>query len=332
MNTRKPNGGEAGPTAPATLAQELARHEERLAASRKGERLGLVLSTVPKLEQATGGLRGLMLLAAAPNVGKTALAVQLGLDAVQSDPQACFLFLSLEMPRSEIATRLICNMARMDWSRLVLGPGPQGFSPEEQEALAAARGKLCELGHRIMILDADNFEEPTVRGALASLEELKARSGCGRALVLVDYLQVFPLPQEVRRERGLRSDLDVDRWRIGAMKELRDLSGEAVLVISEVNKPGAGKIWAGSLEDITGSARASYTPDMVFLLQALNREESAQELGGNPQEARATLKRLGMSFNRLVIAKGRDGVTRGSIDMTFFYRQARFAQGFRHLF
>lgn len=317
---------------PIPLAEELTGHLSRLKSARRGKMLGLGLNGLPKLEQATGGLRGLMVLAAAPNVGKTALAVQLGLDAVMSDPNVCFLFLSLEMPRGEITTRLLCNLARMDWSRVVLGPGPDGFSDEEEVALADARMKLAELGSRIMILDAANFADPTVEGALAWLAELKAKSGCPRALVLVDYLQVFPLPQEVRQERGLSSDLDVDRWRIGAMKELRDLAGEAVLVISEVNKPRQGGVWANSMEDITGSARGIYTPDMVFLLQALSEEQSALEIGGNPAEARATLRRLGLTFNRLVIAKGRDGVTRGSLDLTFFYRQTRFAQGFRHLF
>ena len=333
MSSEKLRTGVGEAEAPQTLADELPGHLGSLNAARSGiSSLGLALNTMPRLEQATGGLRGLMLLAAAPNVGKTALAVQMGLDSVQSDPNACFLFLSLEMPRGEIMTRLLCNLARLEWSRLVMESGWEGFDQEEEEALDNARGQLKSLGERIMILDAANFSDPTVEGALAWLAELKSKSGCKRALVLVDYLQVFPLPQEVRQERGLRSDLDVDRWRIGAMKDLRDLSGEAVLVISEVNKPREGKAWAHSMEDITGSARGIYTPDIVFLLQALTEEESALEMGGNPQEARATLRRLGMTFNRLVIAKGRDGVTRGSLDLTFFYRQARFAQGFRHLF
>jgi hypothetical protein len=333
MSPEKLGTGVGDIETPLTLADELPGHLKRISVARSGiSRIGLGLNSMPKLEQATGGLRGLMLLAAAPNVGKTSLAVQLGLDAVQSDPNTCFLFLSLEMPRAEIITRLLCNMARIEWSRLVLEAGMEGISEDKEDALEEAQEVLTGLGERIMILDATNFPEPTVEGALAWLAELKSMSGCNRALILVDYLQVFPLPPDVRQERGLTSDLDVDRWRIGAMKQLRDVSGDAVLVISEVNKPREGKLWAHSIEDITGSARGIYTPDMVFLLQALNEEESALELGGNPHEARATLRRLGMTFNRFIIAKGRDGVTRGSFELTFFYRQARFAQGFRHLF
>ena len=53
-----------------------------------------------------------MLLAAAPNVGKTALAVQLGTDIVVHNKDACFVFLSLEMPRAEILTRIKCRRVR----------------------------------------------------------------------------------------------------------------------------------------------------------------------------------------------------------------------------
>jgi len=314
-----------------TLDKELAASSGEAAGRAPGGAIGLSLAAMPRLEQATGGLRGLMLLAAAPNVGKTALGVQLGLAAVEADPDACFLFLSLEMPRQEIITRLTCNLARLDWARLMLN-GEAGMSGEEREALAEARARLNDLGRRIMILDAYNSPEPTLEGALAHLNELKRSSGARRALILVDYLQVFPLPREVRRDLGIVSDQDADRWRIGAMKELRDLAGEAVLVISEVEKPAQGRRWAQSLEDITGSARGIYTPDMVFLLQAMDEESAAAEIGGNPQEALATLRRVGMSFNHLVIAKGRDGVTRTGLELTFFYRQSRFVQGFRRLF
>jgi hypothetical protein len=325
----KPPG--APTEAPHTLRDELDAHRRMLAGLSGRGRLGLALESMPRLEKSTGGLRGLMVLAAAPNVGKTALAVQLGLDAVRSNPEVCFLFLSLEMPRSEIVTRLLCNLGRLEWSRLVL-EGESRLEPEEARRLGEARQKLDELGGRMMILDSENFPEPTVEGVMARMAELKRVSGAARGLILVDYLQVFPLPTEVRQSEGIASDQDADRWRIGAMKELRDLSGDAVLVISEVEKPRTGREWASAIEDITGSARGIYTPDMVFLLQALSEEEAAAELGGNPQEARATLRRVGLAFDRLVIAKGRDGVTRTNMDLTFFYRQARFAQGFRRLF
>ncbi len=308
------------PPPPLTLAQELEQDGLNQLSPGGRQAVGLKQATLPRLDAATLGLRGLMLLAAAPNVGKTALALQLGLDAVRQDPQACLLVMSLEMPRADLIRRLICNLARLEWKDLALDLA----SPADHQALETARQELASLGRRILILDDENFPLATVEAILERLAWLKAQSGASRALVLVDYLQVFPLPPgEAALAEG------ADHWRVGAMKRLRDQSGAAVLVISEVDKPTPGQPWATALSDVSGSARAVYTPDMVFLLQALSEEESLRESGGDPRAARQRLKELGLAFQRLVIAKGREGVERETINLTFFHRQSRYAQGFR---
>lgn len=307
-------------TPPLTLDQELAEDSRRLALLRGRPALGLLQATLPRLDAATLGLRGLMLLAAAPNVGKTALACQLGLDAVRQDPEACFLALSLEMPRLDLLRRLLCNLSRLEWRALTLEAG----EPAQGQALDQARRELALLGRRILILDDQNFPRPTVDGLLEALARLKRERGARRALLLVDYLQVFPLPPG-----WTAGQEEADHWRVGAMKTLRDQSGEAVLVISEADKPGPGQPWAASLQEVRGSSRAVYTPDMIFLLQALGEDEALREIGGDPRAAREQMRQMGLAFQRLVIAKGREGVERQTINLTFFHRQSRFAQGFR---
>jgi hypothetical protein len=309
-----------GPPPPLSLAQELEEHARRLEALRGRRAMGLMQATLPRLDTATLGLRGLMLLAAAPNVGKTALAVQLGLDVVRQDPEACLLVLSLEMPRSDLIRRLLCNLSRLEWKNLTLELNGEA----DRQALAAAQEELARLGRRILILDEENFPQASVEGVLERLAWLKQQSGARRALVLVDYLQVFPLPTG-----GAALPEGVDHWRVGAMKSLRDKSGEAVLVISEVDKPSPGQAWAAAISDVRGSSRAVYTPDMIFLLQALSEEEALRESGGDPRAAREQLRSLGLAFQRLIIAKGREGVERETINLTFFHRQSRYAQGFR---
>ncbi|MBW1713590.1 MAG: AAA family ATPase, partial [Deltaproteobacteria bacterium] len=311
-------------------------HQKTLKRWQGREFIGLSQGTLSRLDQATLGLRGLMVLAAAPNVGKTALAVQLGLDAVRVNPEACFVFLSLEMNRADILTRMLCNQAHLDWQKLVLGsdsgpdrPAKEISTKQELEALDMAWQRLSDLGRRILILDAQNFPEPTVGKVVAQLQEFKALTRTRQALILVDYLQAFPLPREEGQILGLGSAPEAARWRVEAMKNLRDRTGEAVLVISEVRNPEQGRDWAGSLEDIVGSSRAIYTPDMIFLLQTLSDDEAIKVIGGDPQAARRQLNQVGMTFNRLKIAKGRDGVTRDTLNLTFFYRQSRFAQGFK---
>jgi len=318
-----------------SVADELAEHGRRLEQWRGREYIGLVQKTLPKLDEATLGLRGLMLLAAAPNVGKTALAVQLGLDVVTWNEDACFLFLSLEMSRWDILSRIKCRLAEVDWKTLVFGSdrrtGQTVFSRDELRRLKEADEALADRGKRIRILDERNFPAPTVEKVLANLADLKARTGTNRAFVLVDYLQVWPIPDH--EARTIRSELEADKWRVGAMKTIRDSTeGDAVLVISEARKPassGGKSEWGGDLADVMGSARGSYTPDMVFLFQALTDEDLKKHFGNtDPETKRAKLEEAGKAYNRLRIAKGRDGVLRQTFDLTFWYRQARFEEDF----
>lgn len=323
---------------PAILNDELNDHLEAIQRRQGREFVGLIQKEIPRLDQATLGLRGLMLLAAGPNMGKTSLGVQLGMDALRHNPDACFLFLSLEMPREAIVTRILCLLARVDWRTLLSGEAPdedkrpvRASGKTTQEALAEARQALTDMSGRIMILDEENFPKVSLEALISQIERLKRESGSKRAFVLVDYLQVLPIPSEMCESFGVSSDQEADRWRIGFMKRLRDITGEAVMVISEARKPDQGQTWAGALKDVLGSERNAYTPDMVFLLQPLSMNDMMKEWGGEPKQALAEINKLGLVFTRLNIAKGRDGVIHDTLDLTFWHRQSRFASGFRRL-
>lgn len=321
-----------------SVAEELEDHEERLQKWRGRDYIGLPQKTLPSLDDATLGLRGLMLLAAPPNVGKTALAVQLGTDVVVHNKDACFVFLSLEMTRWDMQTRIKCRLAEMDWKTLVFGDrrstGDVSFTPEQYGRLQKAERDLRTMGDRIIILDEKNFPQDgvTVEKIVREVQAVKARTGTTRAFVLVDYLQVFPIPES--EARNIRTDLDADKWRIGAMRKLRDyLEDDAVMVISEARKPGSqGDKWGGNLADVMGSARGSYTPDMVFLFSPFTDDDLANEFGfkADPEKVkqkRDSLQDQGVSLNKLIIAKGRDGVTRREIPLTFRFRQSSFDDG-----
>lgn len=328
-----------------SLADELMAHSHRLEKYRGAEFIGLPQKTLPRLDELTLGLRKLMLLAAAPNVGKTALAVQLGMDIVVHNPDACFLFLSLEMLRWDIYTRIKCRLARMDWKTLVFGSGnargrgrDATYTQQELANLQKAETMMAEWGNRVRVLDERNFPAPTLSNVLFQLEDMKSRTGSMRAFLLIDYLQVWPIPET--EAKAIRSDLDGDKYRIGMMKSLRDAAeDDAIVVISEARKPAgnSGDKWGGALADVMGSARGSYTPDMVFLLRPFDDGELLDWSGQTASNAhereeiaeglRADLVRNGKALNKFQIAKGRDGVLRGTIDLTFLYRQSIFEEG-----
>jgi len=323
-----------------SVAEELEAHEAYLEKFRGAEFMGLPQWTLPTLDRATRGLRGLMLLAAAPNVGKTALALQFGVDVVRKNQDACFLFVSLEMTRGDSLTRMKSRLAGLDWATVVFGSSRDRgrgrdthFSAEELEQLRDAENELETIGPRIRILDEKNCPAPTLETVLFHVRDLKARTGTSKAFVVVDYLQVWPVPEE--DSRRLRTDIDADKWRIGAMKTLRDETGDAIFVISEARKPAgtSGDSWGGALADVMGSARGTYTPDMVFLLRPFgapdfdvwHRTKKGDQAGVD--RLREDLKKRGLAYNILKVAKGRDGVLREDLKLTFHYKRSAFEEG-----
>ena len=110
-----------------SVADELDEHEARLERFRGREFIGLPQRTLPKLDAMTLGQRDLVLLAAGPNTGKTTLGVQLGLDVVLHNPDAAFLFISLEMSRHDMLTRIKCRLSGLDWKTLVFGSATYGI-------------------------------------------------------------------------------------------------------------------------------------------------------------------------------------------------------------
>jgi replicative DNA helicase len=185
------------------LVDDIAAHVERINRFRGAQHIGLVQRTIPKLDDYTLGLRGLMVLGAPPNVGKTVLTVQWGTDVVIQHPEACFVFLSLEMSRWDIMTRILCRLARMNWHTLVLGTsrvaGQTLFTEEEGARIVQAEERMKTIGRRILILDERNFPAPTLEGLLAHIGDLKGKTGATRAFVLIDYLQVWQPPDHILR-------------------------------------------------------------------------------------------------------------------------------------
>ena len=96
------------------------------------------------------------------------------------------------------------------------------------------------------------------------------------------------------------------------------------------------------MADVLGAARGAYTPDMVFLFSPFTDEELTEEFGlwktdkkgdGKKldkeavQKKRDSLQEAGLSLNKLIIAKGWDGVTRKEIPLSFWFRRSAFIVG-----
>jgi len=324
---------------PRVALEEMAELEDRLNRLRGKTRMGMTQRVLPLLDDALLGLRGLMLLAGPPGTGKTSLAVQIGLGVLDEDPTAAVILLSLEQSRWEHLTRNLAYLSGLDWKTVSLGSHgcrdgrdlQEGthFRRDDFKKLQDGKEKLRKMGSRLLILDDDNFPDPTSEKVLREVEALKEKTGASKVLVVVDYLQLWPVPPETRKT--LPTDLDKDKWQIGELKKLRNLLGpeDSIMAISEARKED----WKASLGmgSVMGSARGTYTPDVVLVLQPLSVEEHAPEAKKDEKEKEgmAKLDELvdkGLALIRLRIVKGRDGVFRRGFELAFHFELLRFEE------
>lgn len=307
--------------------------------------IGLCQKTIPEFDDNLLGLRKLILLAAQPNVGKTALTVQLALDTVKNNPDACMIYFSLEMSSKDIVLRMLCNLAQIDYKTLVFGNLNQDrsidpeayFSKEELQSIQNAKEILLKMGERIQVFDMKTLPTLDSRSAISIINKTKESSNCSRVIVIIDYLQVWPLDQNTR----FASEVEIDKWRIGEMKKIRDaVNDDPVIVISEARKPsGNEEIWADNMSAVMGSARGTYTPDVVMLFGPISDKEfeklisaCSTKIPGNSQEEKiehlkSILYKKGMALGKIKVPKARDGMNKFSIFLEFDF----FKNSFRSL-
>lgn len=133
------------------------------------------------LDKITSGFQkgDLILLAARPSMGKTALALNFAVNAAQSAQGAVAMF-SLEMPCEQLAMRMLSCKAKVPGQKLRQGQ----VSPEEWDRLREANQELKT--QKFFIDDTPGVK---VSEMTAKLRRLKNEQGL--YLVIVDYIQLI---------------------------------------------------------------------------------------------------------------------------------------------
>lgn len=167
------------------------------------------------LDKLLGGLQrsDLIILAARPGLGKSALALNIAYHAAKQGGANVAVF-SLEMGKEQLVDRLISGITKIDTGRLrQFRQGQGGFS--EEDALMAAIGELSEVPIWIDDTPMSTVVEMRSKARRLHMEE-------GLDLIIVDYLQLMGgggggysnnRVQEVseisRSLKGMARDLDV---------------------------------------------------------------------------------------------------------------------------
>ena len=247
------------------------------------------------LDNLTSGLQNsdLIILAARPSMGKTALALNIARNAaVEANiPVAIF---SLEMSKEQLSLRMLCSEARIDSSRLRGG----FFSMEDWHRLTDAAGVLSETP--IYIDDSPSLTAMEIR---AKARRLKMDKNIG--LIVIDYLQLMQ-----GRASAERRDLEISE----ISRSLKALAKELelpVLALSQLNRMLEQRTdKRPRLSDLRESGALEQDADVVAFIyrdEVYNKEED------NPRRGTA----------EILLSKQRHGPT-GEVNLTFLNSFTRF--------
>jgi replicative DNA helicase len=250
------------------------------------------------LDEKTAGLHNqeLIILAARPSVGKTAMALNIVRHIAVEERQPV-LFVSLEMSRVELAERLLCCQAKVDSHKLRRNL----LSGDDMGKLIEAGGVL-----RQSKLFIDDSPAQGMLRISANARRLRLRENI--RLVVIDYLQL--IEPENRRDPRQEQVAQSSRRLKFLAKEL-DIP---VMALAQVNRASEDRQdHRPRLADLRESGSIEQDADTVMMLHRPEMYEPGQHEG--------TVE--------LIIAKQRNGPT-GEITLTFlkpFMRFENFAAG-----
>ena len=147
-------------------------------------------------DRMTSGLQKgeLIIIAARPSMGKTALAINIAQNAAIRHKAIVAIF-SLEMNKESLLRRMLASQASVDQQRIQKG----FFGREEQEKLQDALSLLVE--SHIFI---DDSAASTIAEMRARARRLKQNAG-GLDLIMIDYLQLMSATMPGASKRGFEN-------------------------------------------------------------------------------------------------------------------------------
>jgi replicative DNA helicase len=246
----------------------------------------------------------LILIAARPGVGKTALAMNIMSNIALNEGRRvtegqkpklhCAVF-SLEMSKEQLMQRLICSVGGVSMTKASRGE----LSAEEWARVFAATKKLdnCEL-----YIDDSSFIRP--QDILNKC--LRMRKERGLDVVMIDYLQLIT-PNKIGDETRAQQVADITRFLKITAKELN----VPILLLSQLSRKSEERKSAPQLSDLRESGAIEQDADIVMFIHRPNKDEEIVLSSSKPQEI------------ELHIAKHRNGRT-GMIKMIYQGEFVRF--------
>lgn len=208
-------------------------------AARKTKGITGISTGLGRLDRQIDGLqRGcLYTLAARPGMGKTGLAVEIAVNVARGgkaerwrpeQPQRLTVVVSLEMPREQLAARVLAQLANVNATNLARG----NLSRQEWDQV---RGAAAVCANVPLVIDEAGTQTPSsIRSAVRrGLSMLKKRwPNVEVGLVVVDYIQIVS-PDSHTRGRSRDNELGEVT---GSLRQLAKELDCPVLMLSQLNR------------------------------------------------------------------------------------------------
>jgi replicative DNA helicase len=277
-----------------TLQQAIKEAYARLDARKTGEASDVtgLLTGFVDLDHLTAGLQKneLIILAARPSVGKTAMALNIVRHVVVEEKAPVF-FVSLEQARIELAERLLVCQARVDSHRLRKAT----LASDEMQRIMDAGG----IFHKAKLFIDDTPAQNMLRIA-ANARRLKLREGI--RLVVIDYLQL--IDPENRRDPRQEQVAQISR----RLKHLARELELPVIALAQVNRSSEDRQdHKPRLSDLRESGSLEQDADTVLMLHRPGKADSSVD----------------DNIIEVIVAKQRNGPT-GDVTLTYVKQFMRF--------
>jgi replicative DNA helicase len=264
----------------------------------EGRRITGLATGYAGLDNETAGLQPseLIILAARPSMGKTALALNIAGNIALRQKQPVAIF-SLEMSKESLLLRLLASESRVDAHKFRTGH-------MNREDWGKITGTLASLGEAPIWIDDSASSTVLEMGAKAR----RLMRDRGLSLMIVDYLQLA-VPTNTGRQSNRQEEVSgMSRALKGLAKELKI----PIIVLSQLTRAPEREDRKPQLADLRESGAIEQDADVVLFINRPNFYKTDL-----PEEDRAKAE--------LIIAKQRNGPT-GTLNFVFLGRHTRFEE------
>ncbi len=265
-------------------------------------------------EKTSGFGKGdLIIVAARPAMGKTALVLNMALKAIERDEGVAFF--SLEMPAEQLMLRMLSAKTSIPLQKLRVGD----LNDDEWIRLSNA---IDELSFKKLFVDDSGYA--TIHHVRSKLRKLKSQHP-EISMAIIDYLQL--MSGDNRSKEGRQQEIsDISR----GLKQLARELQIPIIALSQLNRSlESRENKRPMLSDLRESGAIEQDADIILFVyrddvyRELKEKEKEMKAKAAGKEYKSNFKRKEEEIAEIIIGKQRNGPT-GTVELIFQKKFTRF--------